>query len=71
MNIITTNPTSVAKPADNSPLDDDDRHLHQLDGALAVLQGLRQVQHLAPHHRHLVLEQLLVETLIRLRGRGE
>ena len=58
-------------PFKNSPLDDDNRHLHQLDGALAVLQGLRQVQHLAAHHRHLVLEQLLVETLIRLPGRAE
>lgn len=50
----------------SSPLYDDGGHLHQLHGALVVLERLREVEHLAAHDGHLSLEQALVEALILL-----
>lgn len=55
-----------AKKKYDKPLDDDGGHLHELHRALVVLQRLGQVKHLPAHHRHLPLEQALVEAFILL-----
>lgn len=39
------------------PLNNDGGHLHELHGALVVLERLREVQHLPSSHRHLTLEE--------------
>ena len=47
-------------------LDGDARHLDELDGRFVVLESLHQIEYLAPHHRHLLLEGALVEALVFL-----
>ena len=53
------------------PLNIDDGHLHQLQGTLRVLQRLREVQDLAAHDAHLLLEEVPIKTLVRLKYDGE
>ena len=50
------------------PFHIDDGHLYELQGTLGVLQRLREVQDLAAHHAHLLLEEVPVEALVRLEG---
>jgi hypothetical protein len=49
-----------------SPFNDDNRHLHQLQGALPVLERLREVQDLASHDAHLLLEEMPIEATVSL-----
>jgi hypothetical protein len=51
------------------PFNDDNRHLDQLQWTLPILEGLTQVQDLTAHHTHLILKQMSVETLVRLKKR--
>ena len=48
------------------PFHIDDGHLYELQGTLGVLQRLREVQDLAAHHAHLLLEEVPIEALVRL-----
>ena len=43
-----------------------DGQLNELQGTLGVLQRLREVQDLAAHHAHLLLEEVPIESLVRL-----
>lgn len=54
-------------PIKMSPLNNDNGHLDELEGALAVLEGLGQVQDLTPHHAHLLLKEMPVKPLVRLK----
>ena len=49
-----------------TPFHIDDGHLYELQGTLSVLQRLREVQDLAAHHAHLLLEEVPIESLVRL-----
>ena len=50
----------------HTPFHIHDGHLNELQGTLGVLQRLREVQDLAAHHAHLLLEEVPIEALVRL-----